>query len=170
MPPVPSPEAVLRALVRGRAARFDVPGGTASAIAERLNRHIAEQDVHVFASGSAKCTALRLVSTDEAERTRPELEALVTDFRALARTLIRHYEQGTLEEDVWWVHPHGEHVSFDNLDTGVVVEAHVGDPDDLDPYFLLVFAETTGSYPGVLAACVHGFHDMCRLLEVAGLR
>lgn len=87
MPPIPSPEDVLRSVVRGRTTRFEVPEGTASIVAGRLRRQLAEQDVLVFAGSSSQCTALRLMGTDEAERIRPELDALVADFRVLARTL-----------------------------------------------------------------------------------
>ncbi|MFD0854643.1 DUF6896 domain-containing protein [Actinomadura adrarensis] len=165
----PSLEAVRRAVVRGRVVRFDVPAGEASDIATRLNRQLAGEDIRVIVPGYSTISALRLVSLDEARRVRPELETLVADFRALARTLIEGFTQGALDEDVWWAAPHGEHCRFGNLETGVIVEAHIEVPDAIDPYFLLLFAETTGNYPGVLDACVHGYHDMCRLLETAGM-
>ncbi|MFG3525586.1 hypothetical protein ACGF8B_02485 [Streptomyces sp. NPDC047917] len=169
MPEEPSPETVRRAVTRGRGAGFEVPEGEASATAERLNRQLAGQNIRVFVSGPTTCTALRLVDAHEARRTRPELETLVADFRGLAQTLTRSSELGTLDENVWWAAPHGEHCRFENLGTGVIVEAHTQAPDTVDPYFLLRFAETTGRYPAVLDACVHGFHDMSRLLEMAGV-
>jgi hypothetical protein len=166
----PSPETVRRAVTRGRTARFDVPEGEASAIAARLNRRLAEDDIHVGIAQPTAITVFQLVSAAEARRTRPELETLVTDFRGLARALTEQLDHGTLDERVWSVHAHGGHCRFENLVTGVIVEADVDFPGKVDPYFLLLFAQTTGRYPGVLAACVHGFHDMCRLLEVAGIR
>ena len=172
----PSPETVRRAVTRGRGATFDVPEGPdeARAIARTLNQQLAGEAIHVFltrvGSEYATIAALRLVGADEARRTRPELETLVADFRGLARTLIQRFEEGTLDEEVWWADPHGEHCRFENRETGVVVEAHIEAPDTIDPDFLLCFAETTGGYPGVLAACVHDFHDMCRLLEMAGVQ
>jgi hypothetical protein len=163
----PSVEAVRAAAARGRVARFEVPPGEAPAIAARLNRQLAGEDVRVIVPGDSMISALRLVGTDEARRTRPELEALVADFRALARSLVDRFARGTLDEDVWWASPHGDHCRFENLGTGVIVEAHLEVPEEIDPYFLLRFAETTGRYPRVLDACVHGFHDMCRLLATA---
>ncbi|MFF1348972.1 hypothetical protein ACFVZJ_23800 [Streptomyces sp. NPDC058322] len=170
MPDEPSPETVRRAVARGRGATFEVPEGEASATAERLNEQLAGRDIRVFVSGPTTCTALQLVDAHEARRARPELETLVADFRGLAHTLTQRSELGTLDENVWWAAPHGEHCRFENLETGVVVEAHTHAPDSVDPYFLLRFAQTTGRYPAVLDACVHGFHDMSRLLELAGVR
>ncbi len=169
MPAEPSPETVRRAVTRGRGAVFDVPEGEAPAIARRLNRRLAGEDVPVIVPGPGTITALRRGGAEEARRTGPELETLLADFRGLARTLVRRFGDGTLDERVWWPFPHGEHCRFENLETGVIVEAHVDAPDRIDPYFLLLFAETTGRYPAVLTACVHGFHDMCRLLETAGV-
>lgn len=144
-----------------------MPGGEVSAIARRLREELAGESIHVFVAGPETVTALQLVSAEEARRTYPELEALVADFRELARGLVRQLDEGTLDEGVWWAFPHGEHCCFENLETGVIVDAHTDDPDRIDPYFLLRFAETSGGYPGVIGACVHGFHDMCRLLELA---
>ncbi|GAA2416422.1 hypothetical protein GCM10010191_28530 [Actinomadura vinacea] len=169
MPQEPSSETVRRAVTRGRGARFDVPEGKASAIARKLNQRLVGEDVHVIVPGPATITALQLVSAEDARRTRPELETLLADFRGLAHTLIKQFNQGTLDEEVWWAFEHGEHCCFENLETGLIVEAHTDFPDTVDPYFLLRFAETTGRYPDVLSACVHGFHDMCRLLEMAGV-
>ncbi|MCX4846935.1 hypothetical protein [Streptomyces sp. NBC_00893] len=166
----PSPETVRRLVTRGRGAGFDVPEGEASATTRRLNQQLAGQDIRVFVSGPTTCTALQLVDAHEARRTRPELETLIADFRGLAHTLTETFELDTLDENVWWASPHGEHCRFENLETGVIVEAHIHAPDSIDPYFLLRFAETTGRYPGVLDACVHGFHDMSRLLEMAGVQ
>jgi hypothetical protein len=166
----PSPETVRHAVTRSRTARFDVPEGEASAIATRLNQRLAEEDIHVIVSQPTTITVFQLVSAEEARRTLPELATLVTDFRGQAHTLTKQFDQGTLDEEVWWAHEHGEHCRFENLKTGVIVEANIDFPDKVDPYFLLLFAETTGRYPGVLTACVHGFHDMCRLLEMAGVR
>lgn len=161
-------------MTRGRGATFDVPEGPdqARAIARRLNQQLSGEDIHAFVtrvgSGYATIAALQLVGADEARRTRTELDRLLGDFRGLARTLVQRFEQGTLDEEVWWADPHGEHCRFENRETGVIVEAHTEVPDKIDPYFLLRFAETTGRYPGVLGACVHDYHDMCRLLEMAG--
>jgi hypothetical protein len=147
-----------------------VPEGAASAIARRLNQQLTGENIHVIVPGAATITALQLVSVEEARRTRPELETLVSEFRGLAHALAERFDRGTLDEDVWWADEHGEHCCFENLDTGVIVEAHIDCPDKVDPYFLLRFAESTGRYPGILGVCVHGFHDMCRLLEMAGVR
>ena len=53
---------------------------------------------------------------------------------------------------------------------GALVEADVYDPGRIDPYFLLEYARTTGRHDAVADLCVEGFHDMCRLLDVAGYR
>jgi len=147
-----------------------VPPGEASAIARRLNQQFSGEDIHVIVPGPATITALQLVSAEESWRTRLELENLVSDFRGLAHALTERFDRGTLDEEVWRAFEHGPHRRFENLETGVVVEAHSHLPDKIDPYFLLHFAETAGHYPGVLSVCVHGFHDMCRLLELAGVR
>lgn len=170
MPQEPSPETVRRAVTRSRTARFDVPEGEASAIATRLNQQLAEEDIHVIVPHPTTITVFQLVSVEEARRTLPELATLVTDFLELTRALTKQFDQRTLDEEVWSADEHGAHCRFENLETGVIVEADIHSPDEVDPYFLLLFAETMGRYPGVLTACVHGFHDMCRLLEMAGVR
>lgn len=165
MPEEPAPETVRHTVVRGRITLLDVPKGDPSAIAKSLSRQLAEENIRVFVSGSARLTALQLVSAEEAQRVRPELERLITDFRRMAHTLTEQYALGALDEEQWCADPHGEHCRFENRETGILVEAHTEDPDKLDPYFLLVYAETTGHYPTVLTACVHGYHDMSHLLE-----
>ncbi|MFI0354505.1 DUF6896 domain-containing protein [Actinomadura sp. 9N407] len=165
----PSPETIRRVATRGKAVVFDVPTGESIAIAQRLNAQLAGESIRVIVPGPARITALQLVSEEEARRVLPELEALVADFRERARSLTRRFDGGAFTEENWIAWPHGEHCRFENLENGVIVEANIEFPDRVDAYFLLLFAETSRRYPGILGACVHGYHDMYRMLELAGV-
>ncbi|MFI0445065.1 hypothetical protein [Actinomadura sp. 6N118] len=162
MPEHPSAETIRQKVRRGTNAVFQVTDPFAAVA--RLNPPLDADDIHTFVSGPSTITAMRLVSRAEAEGVRAELDTLVADFRRLAQRLASDEPDAA----VWHADPHGEHCRYENVATGVVVEVNVEQPDALDPYFLLEFAETSDGYPGVLAACVHGDHDMCRLLELAG--
>ncbi|MFG1999991.1 hypothetical protein ACGFNU_12660 [Spirillospora sp. NPDC048911] len=157
-----TPESIRQAVSRGQHAVFTVPDPFAAV--SRLKPSLAAEDIDVFVSGASTITAMRLVSREEAGRARAELDALMADFRRLARQLAASEP----DPESWHADPHGEHCRFENVATGVVVEVNVEHPDALDPYFLLEYAETSGGYPGVMAACVHGYHDMRRLLQLAG--
>jgi hypothetical protein len=162
---LPSREAILRSVTRGRHAVLE----TADVAAVRAM--LAQDDLHVFVSGHATVTVMRLVGEDEAERVRPELDRLIADFRRLARDLATDpatdADTDDPDADDWFADPHGEHCRFEHVESGLVVEVNLERPDELDPGFLLLFAQTSRRYPGVLAACVHGFHDMARLLELS---
>jgi hypothetical protein len=69
----------------------------------------------------------------------------------------------------WSLDIHGEHCRFQGLASGTVVEAHISSPDTLDPWFLLLFAESIDRYPDIRAACIAGFHDMNLMLSRAGI-
>jgi hypothetical protein len=129
-------------------------------------------------------TVLQLIDEVEAQRWRGDLEALVAEFRAAASRLIEQfrehvepaYERGEsypVELDVdgqmWKLHIHGEHCRFDSLADDTVIEARIDRPDSIDAWFLLLFAQTSGRYPGVSSSCLAGIHDMDRMLTLAGL-
>lgn len=139
-------------------------------------------DVVVFATPRGRgpvLTVLRLVSNDEAASVRPILENLVAGFRRTAEALVEQMRAGTSPEEypesvqygdaTWYLHPHGEHCRFENVVSGELVEANIYAPETLDPYFLLEYAKSAGHYGAVVDACVEGFHDMCRLLDRAGI-
>ncbi|MEU7587285.1 hypothetical protein AB0A95_13395 [Micromonospora sp. NPDC049230] len=69
----------------------------------------------------------------------------------------------------WYLYPHGEHCQFENSASGEVVEANIYAPDLVDPYFLLQYAKTSGRHGAIVDSCAEGFHDMCRLLDHAGI-
>jgi hypothetical protein len=73
------------------------------------------------------------------------------------------------DDATWCLRPHGEHCQFANAASGEVVEANIYAPDIVDPDFLLDYAKTAGRHTAVVDACVEGFHDMCRLLDCAGI-
>jgi len=153
------------AILRSVASEGRVVLETADAAAVRAM--LAQDGLHVFVSGRSTVTVMRLVSDDEAERIRPEFDRLVADFRRRARDLAAAEGDDRAGADDWFADPHGDHCRFQHVESGLVVEVNLERPDELDPGFLLLFARTSGRYPGVLAACVHGFHDMARLLELS---
>jgi hypothetical protein len=187
---VPDPADIRLRLVRGRALVISLdetvtmPAATAAA---RVLRTALQPDVAVIASPRARgpiLTVLQLVSDSEVATVRPALENLVTEFRLVANALVGQLEAGSspvsdLDTDypesvryrdaTWCLHPHGGHCRFENTASGEVVEADVKDPDNLDPYFLLQYAKTSGRHGAVVNACVEGFHDICRLLDRAGI-
>jgi len=144
-------------------------------------------DMHVIASPPTaergpSLTVLQLVTDTEAMALCPALEHLVVEFRRLAAALVDQLPGGAAvlggagrdcpetirwQDTTWCVHLHGEHCRFEDLATGVVVEVDLHDPATVDAYFLLVYAETSGRHRALVDACVEGFHDMCRLLDLA---
>ncbi|MFV2105699.1 DUF6896 domain-containing protein [Micromonospora sp. LOL_015] len=127
---------------------------------------------------------LRLVDDEEATRLRPILESLVAEFRRTAAALVEQMRAGTppgsdddtdypesvrYDDATWYLHLHGKHCRFENVASGEVVEANIYVPDAVDPYFLLQYATSAGRHGAVVDACVEGFHDMCRLLDCAGI-
>ncbi|GAA3975931.1 hypothetical protein GCM10023085_67920 [Actinomadura viridis] len=189
---IPSDAELRRSVTRGRHAVIPLEAGPSweevTAAAAALQERLAADDLIVFNSGSGdgrpRLTVVRVVGTEEARRLRPALDALVADFRSLAERLSERFrleiepasDRGetyprrlVVDGEPWQADPHGVHCRFESLESGVVVEAHNRRPGTLDPYFLLLFAETSGRHPEVLSACVEGFHDMSRLLDLAGL-
>ncbi|MFF5257472.1 DUF6896 domain-containing protein [Actinomadura viridis] len=189
---IPSDAELRRSVTRGRHAVLSLEAGTSweevTAAAAALRERLAADDLIVFNSGlddsRPRLTVLRVVGAAEARRLRPALDALVADFQSLEERLSERfhveiepaYERGepyprplVVDGVRWQAQPHGGHCRFESIEGGVVVEADVWRPGTLDPFFLLLFAETSGRHPEVLSACVEGFHDMSRLLELAGL-
>jgi hypothetical protein len=177
-------------LVRGRGLVIPLDETVtmpAAMTAARALRTALQPDVAVFASPRARgpmLTVLQLASDSEAATVRPALEGLVAEFRLLANALVGQMAAGSssvndLDTDcpesvrcgdaTWYLYQHGEHCRFEDEANGVVVEANVYAPDALDPYFLLQYAKTSGRHGAVVDACVEGFHDMCRLLDHAGI-
>lgn len=166
----------------------DVTDMAAVSSAARALEAALPEDLKVIASPGAagngpRLVVLRLVDRDEALGLRPELERLVTGFRQRAGALVASlraevlpaYDRGDEHPDEveacgapWTIEVHGDHCRFEDPVSGEVVEANLHDPDAVDPCFLLLFARTTGRHEAVRAACVEGFHDMCRLLDLAG--
>ncbi|KOV78517.1 hypothetical protein [Nocardia sp. NRRL S-836] len=140
-----------------------LPEATAAAVALRA---VLPPDVTAI-GGHRRLTVLRLLSDTELDQLRPAVESLIASFRGMARVLVAALAQGAVGAE-WLVHEHGEHCRFENAVSGVVVEACVDRPEELDPYFLLEFARTDAAHRVVAEACVEGFHDMCRVLNVFG--
>ncbi|MFI5607092.1 DUF6896 domain-containing protein [Amycolatopsis sp. NPDC051903] len=180
-------------MARGRPARFPLDPQLnwqqTNAAARALQAELAEDDLLVIASPAGtrqppSLTVLHLIGNDDIERFRDRLESLVTEFRELARQLIAVFRQlvePAYEQDLdhpesleangerWSLHLHGEHCRFQSLTSGAVVEVQIDSPDTLDPWFLLLFAESSDRYPDIRAACAAGFHDMDRMLTRTGI-
>jgi hypothetical protein len=137
-------------------------------------------DMHVIASPPAagrgpSLTVLQLVTDGEAMALRPALQRLVVEFRQLAAALVDQVpgagrdcpESVRWQGTTWSVHLHGEHCRFEDPATGVVVEVDRHDPAAVDAFFLLEYAASSGRHGALVDACVEGFHDMCRLLDLA---
>lgn len=155
----------------------------------RTLRTMLPPDMHVIASPSVAgrgpiLTVLQLVTDSEAAALRPALEHLIAEFRQQARALVdqlpvapspasdidwSYPKTVQLNDTTWYTSPHGEHCRFEDPAGGVVVEANLHAPDTIDPYFLLLYAETSGRHSAILDTCTEGFHDMCRLLDLAGI-
>jgi hypothetical protein len=179
---------------RGRPARFQLSGQLSWSqilvAADRLRAELPD-DLLVIVSpgaGSARSPllkALRLVDEADGLRLRDQLQSLVAEFREISNRLALRfrlhvepaYEQGDwypdqlVEDDgeTWSLHIHGEHCRFTNLKSGTEVEVHTDCPDAIDPGFLLGYAESADRYPEIRTACLEGFHDMCRMLELAAI-
>lgn len=162
-------------------ATVDMPG--VSAVARSLRAALPDTML-VIASPGARLTVLRLITEDEAARLRPELDRLIAGFRQRAGSLVARlridvlprYDSGDeYPHEIeaagvgWAIEVHGDHCRFEDPVSGEVVEANIHDPNALDPYFLLLFARTTGRHEAVRAACVEGYHDMVRMLDLAGV-
>lgn len=187
---LPAPDEVRRLVTRGQHAKFLVSShatwSQVRAAADRMQAGLSQDDLLVIASpgaGSAtspSLTVLRLIGQDDARRLRDQLEALVAEFRELAHRLAAHIEpahgQGDwcpdrleVDGETWSLDIHGEHCLFVSVDKGTEVEVHTERPDAIDPWFLLRYAESAGRYPEIRAACLEGFHDMCRMLDLAAI-
>ncbi|MFI5898237.1 hypothetical protein ACIA5D_49980 [Actinoplanes sp. NPDC051513] len=163
-----------------------MPAATAAARALSV---ALQPDVIVIASPSragrrSALTVLQLLTDSEAATVRPALEHLVAEFRQVAGELVDQMRAGVApgsdidgdcpetvrcRDATWNLQPHGEHCRFEDPVSGEVVEANIDAPGAVDPYFLLLYAETSGRHGAVVGACTEGFHDMCRLLDFAGI-
>ncbi|KAA2252469.1 hypothetical protein F0L68_36125 [Solihabitans fulvus] len=188
----PEPADIRRQVTRGHRLvvhvdpAADMPAVTAAA---RALRTALPADLVVIASptvagGGPGLTVLRLVAEEEARELRPALDRLIAEFRQVSGSLVARlraevlpaHDRGAEYPDevraldgTWDVHLHGDHCRFENPASGETVEASIDDPDAIDPYFLLLFARTSGRHRAVHDACLEGFHDMCRLLDLAGV-
>lgn len=186
----PDPAEIRLLLIRGRGLLIPLDESvtmSAAMTAARTLRAALQPNVAVFASPRLPgpvLTVLQLVSDSEAAALRPALECLVAEFRLLANVLVGQMEADSsagsdLETEcpesvrchdaTWYLYQHGEHCTFEDPASGTVVEANIYSPDVLDPYFLLQYAKTSGRHGAVVDACVEGFHDMCCLLDRAGI-
>jgi hypothetical protein len=189
---VPEPVDIRLQVARGRrlVISLDVTVTMRAATAAARALGVAlRPDVIVIASPSIAgrgpaLTVLQLVTDSEAAILRPALENLVAEFRQIAGALVDQMTAGAsplgdvdgdypeavqCRDAAWYLHPHGEHCRFEDPVSGEVVEANIDAPDTVDPYFLLLYAETSGRHSAVVHACVEGFHDMGRLLDFTGI-
>ena len=191
---LPPPDTVRRLAIRGQHAEFlfssKASWSQVLAAADRLRAALVPDGLLVIASpgtGSAprpSLTVLRLIDEDNARRLRDQLEALVAEFRELAHRLAAPfrlqiepaYVQGVsypdrleVDGETWRLYIHGEHCLFTSLKSGTKVEVQTDCPDVIDPWFLLRYAESADRYPEIRAACLEGFHDMCRMLDLAAI-
>ncbi|WP_157640975.1 hypothetical protein [Longispora albida] len=187
-PGMPDPADIAQRVARGQKLFIpldaDMPSATAIARTLRaaLPPHVTVFAVPGTSRGGRGLTVLQLLTDAEAAAVRPALDHLVAEFRQVAGALVALMLAGTSPQGdpdgeypetvqfrggTWDLEPHGEHCRFEGPD-GEVVEASIYSPDTIDPYFLLLYAETTSGHRTVTDACVEGFHDMCRLLELAG--
>jgi hypothetical protein len=184
---------VLRLATRGQHAKFLLSAqaslSQAQAAADRLRAGLPNNLLVIASPGAGSAnppslTVLRLIDKDDADRLRDQLEALVAEFRERAHQLAAPfrlhiepaYEQGAwypdrldVDDETWSLHIHGEHCLFTSLTSGTAIEVHTDRPDVIDPWFLLRYAESSGRYPQIRTACLEGFHDMCRMLDLAGI-
>ena len=190
---LPTPTAVCRSATRGQPAQFQLSGQVSwsqiLAAADRLRAELPDDLLVIVSPGSGSARspslkALRLIDEADGLRLRDQLQALVAEFREISNRLALQfrlhvepaYEQGDwypdqLVEDgeTWSLHIHGEHCLFTSLKSGAEIEVHTDCPDAIDPGFLLGYAESADRYPRIRTACLEGFHDMCRLLELAAI-
>lgn len=187
-----TPEEIARRVERGSSLTLPVDAASdlvgASETARQL-RALLPEDLLVFASPGTVSSGpvlvvLRLITAQEAAELRPALDVVIADFRQRAGSLVAAlrtdvlpaYDRGVEYPDeveaggvTWMIEVHGDHCRFEDPVGGEVVEANIHDPNLLDPYFLLLFARTSGRHDAIRAACVNGFHDMCRILDLAGI-
>lgn len=192
IPEVPDPADVRRRVARGRPLRISLGETVTMSEAEAAGRALQAAlppDVLVIVSSIGKVkgpslNVLQLVTDAEAAAVRPALESLVAEFRQAAGALVTRMwdiagpddhdadwdypETVRWRDTTWYLDLHGEHCRFEDEASGEVVEAQIYLPDTIDPYFLLMYAETSGRHSAVVEACSAGFHDMCRLLDLAG--
>jgi hypothetical protein len=187
---LPDPGAIRRQVARRRRLvvplddTMDMPA--VMAIAQALQATLSP-DMRVIAAPPMAgrgpiLTVLQLITDAEAATLRPALQRLLTEFRQLAGALVDQLPTGAppareddrgcpesvrVQDTTWYLTPHGEHCRFEDPASGVIVEADMHAPDTVDPYFLLLYAETSGRHDVILDACAEGFHDMCRLLDLA---
>jgi hypothetical protein len=172
---VPDPVDIRLRVARGRrlvislGETVTMPAATAAARALRV---ALQPDLIVIASPSRAgrgptLTVLQLVTDSEAATVRPALENLVAEFRQVAGALVDQMGAGAspvssvdwdcpetvqCRDATWYLDPHGEHCRFEDPVSGDVVEANIDAPDTVDPYFLLLFAETSGRHTAVRAS------------------
>lgn len=177
---MPDPADLRRRAARGHGLHIPLGETVTTAAATEVARALQVAlgpDMAVFASprgGGPILTVLQLLSDAEAAALRPALERLVAEFRRHAKALVALLDNDPAEsvryrDATWLLYPHEPHCQFENAASGEVVEAHVYDPGLVDPYFLLLYGETSGRHGAVVEACVHGFHDMVRLLATIGI-
>ncbi|WP_433567071.1 DUF6896 domain-containing protein [Nocardia sp. CA-151230] len=194
---LPVPEVLRRMVVRGEVAWFlfspQVTWMQVMDAYSKLKAALASDgDLLVIShpgsrsDSSSWLTVRRLISVDEAMRLRDRLEALVAEYRALAHRLAVLYrehiepagERGEecpnpleIDGESWWWHEHGAHCLFADQgdDTDIEIEVNTYHPDKIDPYFLLLYAESTDRYQDIHTACLEGIHDMDRMLNLTAI-
>jgi len=182
---LPDPADIRRRVARGRSLTIPidkgVPMSAVSAAAAALQRELPRDMLVNPSSLGPVLHVLQLISDAEAEALRPALDNLLAEYRHAAGALIAlmRAAAGPEEEEypetvdwrdtTWHVHEHGDDCRFYDPDSGETVEAAIWSRDKIDPSFLLLYAETSGRHQPVVDACVHGFSDMCRLLDLAGV-
>ncbi|WP_447006837.1 DUF6896 domain-containing protein [Saccharothrix isguenensis] len=190
----PAADAVRRLVARGRPATFPLSSEATwpqvLAAVGGLRGVLAPEGLLVLPSPGAgparppSLKVLRLIDEAEVRRLEGRLEALVAEFRSLAHRLADQFrvhvepacERGAwypdeleVDGETWALHVHGEHCLFTSLGSGTEIDVLTDLPDAIDPWFLLRYAESTGRYPDIGAACTEGFHDMCRMLDLTGI-
>ena len=149
-----------------------IRGFNKAALIKKLQRELPEHSV--FASGtdaeSHWVTIKQVIESVVISREEAAFRAAVADYQSICTVLVEAHKTRRLRGG-WTASSHGEHIRFENPQTGQVVEAPAegGDDTSPDPGFLWEYLSTTPEFLELAKLLPGGFHDCARMLETLDL-